>query len=252
MRSLSLSRGGSKLLRRSSQRGPPPSRWPSVGGGDRRRMSFDGLQRSNTQTSFNVMRPSTGVDNSAQRHGASADPISRPGDFVRRRTDLNAKELKAAENGGLDLHHFINLEHGLDITLNCEVNPKDPAGISTPYRVLVPALWFDGQFEPSVPLGKKRWWKLGREKPSQMSSGENTAPPPAAPAATPLPDRHVGNEDDDEDDQGDYFSGQHERASGVPPPTLHAGGETHSAEGMEEKGYGGVEAYRKKKFLGIF
>ena len=36
------------------------------------------------------------------------------------------------------------LKAGLDIVLNIEVNQKDPAGITTPYRLLVPALWYDG------------------------------------------------------------------------------------------------------------
>jgi PhoD related phosphatase len=39
----------------------------------------------------------------------------------------------------------INLEGGLDICLNVEVNPKDPAGITVPYRLLVPALWYGGK-----------------------------------------------------------------------------------------------------------
>jgi hypothetical protein len=39
--------------------------------------------------------------------------------------------------------HEINLEGGLDICLNVEVSQKDPAGITTPYRLLVPALWYD-------------------------------------------------------------------------------------------------------------
>ncbi len=39
----------------------------------------------------------------------------------------------------------INLEHGLDIVLNCEVNQKDPAGITVPYRLLIPALFYEGQ-----------------------------------------------------------------------------------------------------------
>ena len=250
MRSLSLSRGNSKLTRQSSQRGPPPSRWPSFRGGDKRRMSFDALQRSNTQTSIH-QRPSTGVDNSTQRHGGSVDQIPRPGDFVRRRTDLSAKELKAMEKGGLDLHHFINLEGGLDITLNCEVNAKDPAGITTPYRVLVPALWFDGQFEPSIPLGKKRWWKLGREKPSPMPKVEYN-PPPLPLTATAAMANPDGHDEDEDSEQEDYFFGPHAKGGGVPPPTLHAGGEIHSSESMKARGYDGVDAYRKKKFLGIF
>ena len=52
----------------------------------------------------------------------------------------------AAKKGGAEDHHsgvdHINLEHGLDIKLNCEISQKDPAGITVPYRLLVPALWY--------------------------------------------------------------------------------------------------------------
>lgn len=42
-----------------------------------------------------------------------------------------------------DPGHEINLEGGLDICLNVEVNQKDPAGITVPYRLLVPALRYE-------------------------------------------------------------------------------------------------------------
>jgi hypothetical protein len=38
--------------------------------------------------------------------------------------------------------HTINLEGGLEVILNMEVNQRDPAGITTPYRLLVPRLWW--------------------------------------------------------------------------------------------------------------
>ncbi|KAL1953798.1 hypothetical protein VTO42DRAFT_2259 [Malbranchea cinnamomea] len=258
IRRLSLSRGDKAsfpLARRSSQRGPPPSRWPSLRRGDsKRRMSFDTLQRSNTQTSLNPPRPSTGVNHSAQALGTGDnDQIPRPGDFVRRRTDLSEKELKAAAKDGQDLHHFINMEHGLDITLNCEVNPKDPAGITTPYRVLVPALWFEGYFEPSVPLAKKRWWRLGRQDISGPPAADSPAPDRAAAVATgPTSAQQVEIQEDPE--KVGYYAPQPDKApSHVPPSMLHAEGEVQSTEAMRSSGYDGVEAYRsRKKFLGIF
>jgi hypothetical protein len=57
--------------------------------------------------------------------------------FHRTPTGLSQKQLR---NGDV---HEINLEGGLDICLNMEVSPKDPAGITMPYRLLVPALRYD-------------------------------------------------------------------------------------------------------------
>ena len=68
-------------------------------------------------------------------------PISS---FHRRPTNLSEK---AALKGGVINPHEINLEFGLDIKLNCEVYQKDPAGCTVPYRLLVPALWYQGGVE---------------------------------------------------------------------------------------------------------
>jgi len=57
--------------------------------------------------------------------------------------------------------HEVDLEGGLDICLNVEVSSKDPAGITMPYRLLVPALWYDDDDQPDVGSrhvsGIKRW-----------------------------------------------------------------------------------------------
>jgi hypothetical protein len=37
----------------------------------------------------------------------------------------------------------VDLEGGLDICLNVEVNPRDPTGITVPYRLLVPKLFYE-------------------------------------------------------------------------------------------------------------
>ena len=62
----------------------------------------------------------------------------------------------------------VNLEGGLDICLNFEVNHKDPAGITTPYRLLVPALWYEevneGQAARNIEGGLKRWMSFARRK----------------------------------------------------------------------------------------
>ncbi len=60
----------------------------------------------------------------------------------------------------------VNLEDGLDICLNFEVNHKDPAGITIPYRLLVPALWYEeveeGEAARNVARGMKRWMSFAR------------------------------------------------------------------------------------------
>ncbi|EGX89355.1 hypothetical protein CCM_07606 [Cordyceps militaris CM01] len=63
------------------------------------------------------------------------DPRIRP--FHRTPTGLTTKQMKKAQNFTVDL------EGGLDICLNVEVNPKDPTGITVPYRILVPRLNYE-------------------------------------------------------------------------------------------------------------
>jgi hypothetical protein len=85
---------------------------------------------------------------------------SRPiNHFHRRPTDLSEKEaLKASAKGGPNGEQFghINLESGLDICLNMEVDQKDPAGITKPYRLLVPALWYEGDADINTARFKSR------------------------------------------------------------------------------------------------
>jgi hypothetical protein len=64
------------------------------------------------------------------------EPQRKP--FHRTPTGISEKQRrKLGEN------HDVNLEGGLDICLNVEVSQKDPAGITWPYRLLVPALWYE-------------------------------------------------------------------------------------------------------------
>lgn len=75
----------------------------------------DSLQRSNTT---NTLRQS----------------------FHRTPTGLSTKGGLFAKKQAIEQ---VNLEGGLEITLNVEVNCKDPAGITAPYRLLVPRLWYE-------------------------------------------------------------------------------------------------------------
>ncbi|KAH0530582.1 hypothetical protein TsFJ059_005189 [Trichoderma semiorbis] len=96
------------------------------------------------------------------------DDPSVPRPFHRTPTGLSTKELKQAEK------HEVNLEGGLDISLNMEVNPKDPTGITVPYRILVPKLFYeysskDDLFQAAEPTGIKKFLSF-RKKPKAPSA----------------------------------------------------------------------------------
>jgi hypothetical protein len=89
------------------------------------------------------------------------------------------------------LEEDINLDGALEISLNVEVNPKDPAGITTPYSVLVPKLWYEQErnLQSEAPHGARarmrRWVSVSRKRdapdgstrrPSVSPSVENTGP----------------------------------------------------------------------------
>ena len=158
-RSFSFSREDVKpgnLLRRLSGRGPPPSAY--------RANTFDSSgqpQRSASSSAIPQRRVS--IDSQNYTTGSRPAPIRRAsydlhsdnalvrpvGNFQRRPTNLSEKAAKRGGGVGLDgegeiINDHINLDGGLDIVINCEVNQKDPAGITTPYRLLVPALFYDG------------------------------------------------------------------------------------------------------------
>lgn len=140
-------------------------------------MSYDGSPSTATHArdSYFPPQPQRPMTAGNQQTDDTTQPPRHPNNFLRRRTDLSAKEIKEeAKGGAFRLKNFINVEGGLDITLNCETNPRDPAGITHPYRVLVPALRFEGDFEPSEPRVKKHWWKIsrGRKKAEQQSDVE--------------------------------------------------------------------------------
>lgn len=73
----------------------------------------------------------------------------RPQAFHRTPTGASAKQLKRTRTWD------VNIQGGLDITLNVEVSAKDPAGITAPYRLLVPKLWYDAAEGDAVELPAK-------------------------------------------------------------------------------------------------
>jgi hypothetical protein len=100
--------------------------------------------------------PRRGDDGGSYFPQTHSRPTNR---FHRRPTDLSEKEvLKASAKGGPEDEQFghINLESGLDICLNMEVDQKDPAGATKPYRLLVPALWYEGDADMNTARFKSR------------------------------------------------------------------------------------------------
>src|SRR6266536_1681524 len=180
-RSLSWGRSDIKpgnLFRRLSQRGQPPSAWnhDAASNSNNWRPVSAGAVPPPTQQdgSFPAQPPNNGTNgnfNPTNLQSTAEGPPVRPGVFHRRPTNLSER---AAKKGGPtvdspDIHDHINLEHGLDIILNCEVSPKDPAGITTPYRLLVPALNYDGSSDLNHEhehehAKKKGWFKFGRNR----------------------------------------------------------------------------------------
>jgi hypothetical protein len=118
-------------------------------------------------------------------HTAGDGPVSDvetpdtfvPKPFHRIPTGLSTRQMKRAE------HFTVDLEGGLDIHLNVEVNPKDPTGTTTDfYRLLVPQLFYedDGEEEPVVQeeKGFKRLLSF-RKKKQQVPTAPAPAPAPA-------------------------------------------------------------------------
>ncbi|KAL5044778.1 hypothetical protein BDW71DRAFT_185385 [Aspergillus fruticulosus] len=163
-RTLSLTRGDRPqgLLRRLSSKGRPPTREFSLSRPPpERRMSMDGPF------------PPAGTGDSYFPPPADF----RPGPFLRRPTNLSQKSVKkAAKRGDDGAGTFVNLEGGLAVTLNLELNPRDPSGITVPYKLLIPALWFEGtEYDPPAAPVTKGWrkWLGVRRNASMKPSGDD-------------------------------------------------------------------------------
>ncbi|KAI8954902.1 hypothetical protein F4801DRAFT_412604 [Xylaria longipes] len=180
-RTLSLGSRPRNLLRRNSSKGrpddggingswgdddedvfaaPAPTRSPHGGGntfglrggggnefeiGDEAHFTARSPRRAFTQPMQNTMQHQQNY-----AYVGDGGPSIKP--FHRTPTGLSAKKLK--KHG--PEHFEIDTEGSLEVCFNVEVNPKDPAGITVPYRLLVPRLWYEYQGEsperePEVP-----------------------------------------------------------------------------------------------------
>lgn len=247
---MSLGRGESQtrpstgLLRRLSGRGPPPTKDFNLDNAQRRRFSTDATA---------TRRP---PENGNSYFAASDEP--RPSPFHRRTTDLSTKASKKAA-ADTDAENFVNLEGGLDITLNCEVNPQDPAGITTPYKLLVPALWFEGDgFDPEPQPIRKGWKKwLGRGKPKRgqhpQQHDDHHEEHQGQHAGSPqqMRDGNAGSYAYDDDD--DYEEEEYHQAAGHGAPPSHPYGQ--GAQQYDDEMYSDEEELdtppKRKKWFGL-
>lgn len=155
------------LFRRLSSRNAPPTAYREGGYPDeqgQRAASFDEPRSGrNGPTSFaerlgmgRRTASETRDGPTSETYGSDAEfkrrdpPPFRPG-FHRRPTNLSEKAVKKgnvpavdADGNEFDVNDHVNLDGGLDIVLNCEIDRQDPRGATEPYRLLVPALWYDG------------------------------------------------------------------------------------------------------------
>ena len=129
------------MLRRWSgqQKTPPISYYNAMGRQEeqRRASSDDAILNRGNESSSSYFE-------SGQKGGRSASDssVDRPSPYHRRPSGLTAKDerkLADDERGG-----HIDLRNGLDIRLNIENFRGDPAGTTTEYRLLVPALDYLG------------------------------------------------------------------------------------------------------------
>ncbi|KAF7592199.1 hypothetical protein BBP40_000540 [Aspergillus hancockii] len=233
-RTLSLTRGdrpqgGGGLLRRLSLRSRPPTKEFNLGGNPvGRRMSMDGP----------FPPPETGDS----YFPPPAD--FRPGPFLRRPTNLSQKaSKKTAKQVDDGVGAYVNLEGGLAITLNLELNPKDPSGITAPYKLLVPMLRYDGnEHDPPatpVPKGWKRWLSVKKKRENRPVEDTDVE--------EGLSDGEVDDEYDDYENYGRSPGREHKYVAGrdAPPESLVP---ISGPNGPEHDGI--AEISRRKKWFG--
>ncbi|KAK1914855.1 hypothetical protein P3342_010845 [Pyrenophora teres f. teres] len=116
--------------------------------------------RSRRNSLSSLFRRRTSVDGGRPgTSGSMSSPRSRPSVSQDRPSGFHRRPSVISKKGAPKHDEFINLEGGLDICLNVEVSQHDPAGITMPYRLLVPALHYveseDGiiEKEPRKPKG---------------------------------------------------------------------------------------------------
>ena len=165
-RTLSLTRGDSKpakLIRRFSlsQRTPTNSDHPPASPYSLRTPKFSLLSNPNERFVGNSSDPAT-----TPRLTSAPLPVRPISNFHRRPTNLSEK---AAAKGGATGAH-VDLEHGLDIKLNCEIKQGDPSGSTETYRLLVPSLFYDGELPQHRPRKQSIFQRIGSMRASKAAA----------------------------------------------------------------------------------
>ncbi|KAK3117386.1 hypothetical protein LTR53_001300 [Teratosphaeriaceae sp. CCFEE 6253] len=185
-RTMSLTRGPGNLIRRLS------------GSGRNKGAVADEQDTGDMQRTNSLGGSARGSYFAPQVDGNGAPPQRPTNQFHRRPTSLSVKEArKAASKGGPALDGaeerepgHIDLQCGLDISLNMEIDQKDPGGSTVGYRLLVPALWYEGGGDPNTLhmkghhgglMGRLRGHEKQRvadEQGNESSGSRSPSPPP--------------------------------------------------------------------------
>ncbi|KAK4550007.1 hypothetical protein LTR36_002974 [Oleoguttula mirabilis] len=213
-RTMSLTRGPMSLVRRLSGSGRSKNQPAALAPEHARPYSSQSHDPApNMQQRSNSLGGAGSESGSYFPPGETADaraPPQRPvNQFHRRPTNLSVKEArKAAAKGGADGNldgrepGHVDLHGGLDISLNMEVDQRDPSGSTSSYRLLVPALWYEG--EPDVntahhagrTAGFLERFK-GRSKQQDERDGYSRSPTPSPPPSRGQDQlRHTGGYDE--------------------------------------------------------
>ena len=172
-RTLSLTRGNSKpagLFRRLSRRA---TQSPASSLDDEGSVSAQSppMRSANDGYFPSQLKPTVAGDssNGTSRNVSAPLPLRPIQSFHRRPTNLSEKAV--AKAGGMSSE--VNLEHGLDIVINCEVSQGDPAGCTVPYRLLVPALWYEDGIDGLVGRDRNQSWlkRLGSKHLTNRIAG---------------------------------------------------------------------------------
>ena len=178
-RTLSLTRDDVKpgtLIRRLSGRGPPSGE-DYLRSAEHESISSPASPPRNDyfpqQSPTNRLSLAPARGDTPQRHISA--PLPRTGNFLRRPTNTSGQANISGDVN--DTSDHINLEHGLDVVLNCEVNQNNPAGITSPYRLLIPALFYEGQRDENTtsytkPNLMQRITSLRGRRASRVASGQ--------------------------------------------------------------------------------
>lgn len=191
-------------------------------GQQQQRQDYDGSNFSKDESDDGRGRPSVARTNSWQQ---------RPNTISRRQS----KNDRTGRQGQIEL------DGGLEITLNCEVDQTDPAGFTEPYTLIVPALYYEGPADVNTSRMKGRMTNLlgslrGRPEPQHEHHMDGTQDESAQAMGTPPPNtvgqRQLGSDGTFERDP-EYEQG--------------ANGTTMVGAGAAAGALGGASAYRSKR-----